>query len=218
MMAMSDARDEPPARGMRTMALSALLGLILLFSLGAIVGTGVAWFEPGSDSNPATVGILVGIAVAAAALSFWGLLRLKPWAGADEPMSPKTRKARNLLYASAALGAVIGAVLALGTIDMGEPFGLFSNGPLSRAVVIPILAVWLLVVPVISWQWHRSVDEHEAEAYKFGGIAALYLYAFVTPAWWLAWRAGLVPAPDIMVIYLAVIVVMTVGWFWRRNR
>jgi hypothetical protein len=203
---------------MRTVALSALLALILLFSLGAIAGAGVAWFEPGSDSDPLTAGIVVGVAVAAAALSLWGLLRLKPWAGADEPISPKTRKARNLLYASAALGAVIGAVLALGTIDMDDPFGLFSNRPLSRTVVIPILAVWLLVVPVISWQWHRSVDEHEAEAYKFGGIAALYLYAFVTPAWWLAWRAGMLPAPEAMAIYLAVIAVMTAGWFWRRHR
>ena len=62
------------------------------------------------------------------------------------------------------------------------------------------------------------VDEHEERSYQFGGLAALYLYGFATPAWWLAARGGLVPAPDAMVIFLGVMFVWCVGWFWRRYR
>jgi hypothetical protein len=219
MMAMSEERpDERAAAGLKTVVLSAVLGLILLFSVGAIAGAGFALLDGEADTSPATVAILVAVALAAALLAAWGLLRLKPWAGADEPMSPKTRKARTLLFASGALGGVIGAVLALATISMDDPFALYSNSPLPSALVIPILAVWFLVVPVISLQWHRSADEHEKESYQFGALAAIYLYAFIAPAWWLAARAGLMPRADSMVIYLIVLGVWLVGWFWRRYR
>ena len=216
MMAMSEDRREDRAVSVKTVALSVLLGLVVLFSLGAIAGAAAAWIESPANWGEATLAIAGALAVGAFATL--GLLRLKPWAGSGEPVSPKTRKANNLLLLSAVIGAVLGAALSIGTISLDEPFALFSNSPMSPAVVIAALAVWLLIVPVISWQWHRSIDEHEAEAYKFGGIAALYLYVFLVPAWWFAWRGGFVPAPDTMVIYLLVIGVFTVGWFWRRSR
>ncbi|HYD24278.1 MAG TPA: hypothetical protein VEB68_05745 [Croceibacterium sp.] len=219
MMAMSeDRRGEDRPAGVKKVALAVLFGMILLFAIGAVIGAGVAVLEPGSDTDVPVVALLVAVAIAAALLSLWGLMKLKPWAGPEEPMSPNTRKANNLLMLAGVLGAVLGAVLSLGAVSLDDPFALFSNGPMPPAVVIPAIAVWLLIVPVISWHWHRSIDEHEVEAYKFGGIAALYLYAFVTPAWWLAWRAGLVPAPETMVIYLAVIGLFGAGWFWRRSR
>lgn len=216
MMAMSENGHEGRATSVKTIALAALLGLVVLLSLGAITGAGFAMLD--GDGNATEATIIIAVAVIAALAAIWGLLRLKPWAGTGEPMSPKTRKANNLLLLSAALGGVLGAALSISTINMDDPFALFSNSPMSRAVVIPALAVWLLLVPLISWQWHRNVDEHEAEAYKFGGLAGLYLYGFLAPAWWLAARGGLAPAPDTMVIYLIVIAVWCVGWFWRRYR
>lgn len=214
MMAMSEDRAGENAVRVRMVLLSALLGLVLLVSIGAIAGAGFAVLD-GSD-KPAVAAILGAVALAAGLISLWGLLRLKPWAGSGEPVSPGTRKANNLLLLSGALGGVLGAVLSISVISSDDPFALFSNGPMSRGVVIPALAVWLLIVPAISVQWHRSVDEHEAQSYQFGGLAALYLYAFLAPAWWLAARGGLVPAPDTMAIYLAVMMVWCIGWFWRR--
>ena len=219
MMAMSDnrplARDDEHPR-FRKVLLSALMGTIILFSAGAVAGATIAMLE--GSANGAKAPIMVVVALMALAAAGYGLVRLKPWAGTGEPISPKTRKANNLLMLSGAIGAVIGGALAIGTIRMDNPFGVFSNGALSPAIVIPILVVWLVLVPLISLQWHRNVDEHEANAYQFGALAAVYLYAFLAPAWWLAWRGGLVPEPDTMIVYVVVLAVWSVGWFWRRYR
>jgi hypothetical protein len=217
MMAMSEDRPEQD-RGvsMKNIALSALLTLLLLLSIGGVAGAIAGLIESPENWGEATLA-MAGAALVGAAAAL-GLRRLKPWAGSGEPISPKTRKAHNLMLLSGALGALIGAALAISTISLDQPWALFSNSPMAPAVVIPVIAVWLLLVPLVSWQWHRSVDEHEAEAYKFGGLAGLYLYAFLAPAWWLAWRGGLVPEPDTMLLYLLVLLVWSVGWFWRRYR
>jgi hypothetical protein len=217
MMAMSEDRpEEDRGVSMKNIAVSALLTLLLLLSIGGVAGAIAGLIESPENWGEATLA-MAGAALVGAAAAL-GLRRLKPWAGSGEPISPKTRKANNLMLLSGALGALIGAALAISTISLDQPWALFSNSPMAPAVVIPVIAVWLLLVPLVSWQWHRSVDEHEAEAYKFGGLAGLYLYAFLAPAWWLAWRGGLVPEPDTMLVYLLVLLVWSVGWFWRRYR
>ena len=216
MMAMSEERPEDRAVTFKTVALSALLGLLVLLALGAIGGVAAAML--GGEANRSEAAIILAVALLIGGAAVWGLVRLKPWAGSGEPVSPATRKANNLLLLSGLIGGVLGAVLSLSMLSMDDPLALVSNSPMPRAVVIPSIAVWLLIVPLISWQWHLSVDEHEEQSYQFGGLAALYLYAFVAPAWWLAARGGLVPAPDAMVIFLGVMLVWGVGWFWRRYR
>jgi hypothetical protein len=187
-----------------------------LLAFGDVGGAAAALLR-GEGSRPAGAIILV-VALLIGGAAAWGLIRLKPWPRSDEPVSPATKKANNLLLLSGLLGGVLGAAMSLSMISVDEPLALFSNSPMPRAVVIPSLAVWLLIVPVISWLWHRNVDEHEERSYQFGGLAALYLYTFVTPAWWLAARGGLMPAPDAMAIFTAVMLVWGVVWFWRRYR
>ena len=211
-----DRHDTDRAVTLKTVALSALMVLILLLAMGIVAGASFALLD-GSSKGPAAI-IFIVVGLAAAAVALWGLNRLRPWVGSGEPISPKTRKANKLLLFSGLLGGLIGAALSISTVGMDDPFLLFSTAPLPTAAVVPALAVWLLVVPLISWQWHRNVDEHEAQSYQLGGLAALYLYAFLAPAWWFAWRGGLVAEPDTMVIYLIVLVVWCVGWFWRRYR
>ena len=216
MMVKSDERREDRAVSVKTVALSALLGVVLLASIGAVAGAVAGWSE--SPSNWGEAMLAIAGAVTVGAFATVGLLRLKPWSGTGEPVAPRTRKANNLLLLSGALGGLLGAALSISAISSGGPSGLFSNSPMAPAVVIPAIAIWLLIVPLISWQWHRNVDEHELDSYQFGGLAALYLYTFLAPAWWFAWRGGLVPAPDTMVSYLIVMGVWGVGWFWRRYR
>jgi hypothetical protein len=216
MMAMSEERDEGRAMNLRTVALTAVLGLLLLLSIGAIGGAAAAWIKSPENWGAAVLAMAGAVLIGAAATL--GLLKLKPWAGSGEPISPGTRKANNLLLLSGFIGGVLGAVLSLSMISLDDPLALFSNSPMPRAVVIPSIAVWLLIVPLISWQWHLSVDEHEEQSYQFGGLAALYLYSFLTPAWWLAARGGLLPAPDAMIIFMGVMLVWGIGWFWRRYR
>ena len=216
MMAMSEQRHEDRPASAKTVVFSVLLGMVVLLAIGAVAGAIAGWLESPENRGEAILAMAGAVLVGAAAT--FGLLRLKPWAGSGEPISPKTRKANNMLLLSGVLGALLGAALSISTLSMDDPFALFSNSPMSAAVVIPALAVWLLIVPLISWQWHRSVDEHEAEAYRFGGLAGLYLYAFLATPWWLAARAGLAPRADSMVIYVIILAVWALGWFWRRYR
>ena len=70
----------------------------------------------------------------------------------------------------------------------------------------------------VSWWWYISADEHERRAIDFGFLVGGGLFVTVTPAWWIAARAGLLPRPDAMILWVMTGVVMTLGWFWHRYR
>lgn len=200
----------------KTIVLAVLLAVLVALALGTALGAAAVAVTDADYRARSLLIAAIGLVIGGGAI--WGLVRLKPWAGPDEPMAPSTRKARNWLWASAAVGALMGGAITLATLDSDNPFILYSNEPLPPALVIGLIAVIVLIVPLISWQWHRSVDEHEIEAYRFGGVLALYPYVFLTPAWWLAWRGGLAPEPNAMLIYVGVLAIWTAGWFWRRYR
>ncbi len=130
------------------------------------------------------------------------------------PMSPKIRKARNLLWIALAVGFVLG--IYFGAMGDGSMDILFSNNPVSSAVAGIGIVVWLIVVPWISWLWWQAVDEHEAGAYREGAMVAVHLYIFMVPTWWLAARAGWVPEQQPMIVFLIVCVVWTAVWFYRK--
>jgi len=220
-MAMSDKQpvlgevNEARVR-LRWIVLGTLLALVVLFATGAWIGAALALMRGTRD--PGSAQLVIAGAIVVILPSLWAMLRLKPQVHPGEPVSPRTRKANQLLVVAMVLGGALGAALAIGTLSLEHPFALFSNSPISPTVVIPALVVFLVGVPVLSWMWHRSVDEHEAAAYGFGGLAGLYLYTLLAPSWWLAWRGGLVPAPDTMIVYAIVMAVWGVSWFWRRYR
>lgn len=216
MMAMSEQRDGADrAVNLKTIAFSVLLGAVALFAFGAATGVAGRMLEVGANWKGATmVGAFLGIAGCA----MWGLARLKPWARSDEPVSPKTRKANTLLLISGALGGVMGGVLALSTLSLDDPFALFSNVPIPALVAAAMIVLWLVVLPPLYWAWFRAADEHELKAYNYGGLAALHLYYFILPAWWIGWRGGFFPSIDHGAIFALVTVVWCMGWFWRRYR
>lgn len=94
---------------------------------------------------------------------------------------------------------------------------IFSNSAVSPAVAIVATTAWLL-----AWRsaggGYFSADEHEREAYDIGSVAAAGFFSAMAPVWWGAARAALAPPPDAMVLWLATIGIMTLGWFWRRYR
>ena len=200
----------------RRILLGLALGFVVLFAGAVALGAAVALVE-GARSP------IVGIALLVAALAFavaagWRLVRIKPWTTDGEPLGPRTRKARQMLMLSVVLGAVLGALLSAGTIGVGGPAAVFSDAPVPPLLAAGALAIWLIVVPPISWIWLRTVDEHEVAAYNLGGVVAAHLYLFALPAWWLAWRGGFVPQPQHGTLFAAVAIAWLLGWAWRRYR
>lgn len=218
MMAMNDVRDEDRPVGLKTKALGFLLGLVMLFGFSAAAGVaGAVLFDP-TIAHPVkwqtwaflALFLLVGVA------GLRGLLRLKPWAQ-DEPISPATRRT-NGLFALSGLVAVPGVLaLAIATISPDDPFRLFSNSPVSPWIALAAIASWLLSMAV-GWWWYFSADEHEREAYDIGSVVAAGFFSVVTPVWWVAARAGLAPPPDAMILWLVTMVILSIGWIWRRSR
>lgn len=185
--------------------------LVAIFATGVATGALVATIEKGATSG--RLAFLGGALLVAAMFAYvaWKLYR----AQADGPASPREKRSRNLFWACGALGGVLGLMLAIGEPETAAMFG---DAPLSPAVAAAMLVAWLVGLPLLTWHWMRTVDEHEAEAYTFGGMAALYAYAFLTPAWWVAWRAGFVPEPQHMAIFLLTMAVWGAGHLWRRYR
>jgi hypothetical protein len=111
------------------------------------------------------------------------------------------------------IGGVLGLLLAIGT---DGDLAVYSNGPINPLVALVAAVIFLVIVPIATWVWWKSIDEHEANAYRDGSMIAVHAYFFIVPAWWLAARTGYVPAQDPMVVLLIVSVIWGAVWFIRR--
>jgi hypothetical protein len=216
MTAKSEDLHEDRPMSSKVAAISFLLGMVALMGFVSAAQL-VGWvifvddFVWGSAQGRRVMIVLpVSLLIGGAAL--WGLMRLKPWGG---PISPATRKTNILFYVSG-LVAVPGA-LALGIGSRQSPGGFFSNSTIPLGIAIFAITSWLLAL-AISWWWYYSADEHERKAYDFGSLLGHGLFITVTPAWWVAARAGLLPQPDAMVLWCITMGVIGIGWFWHRYR
>ena len=213
---MTDMPDDTERPQFGRMLLSVLTGAGSIFMIGLSAG-----FTMASLDNHGGIDAWRGLGIAAllglAALCGWGAFALWP-VRRSEPLSRRTRKAQRWFNWSVALGAVLGLVLGLSFFDADDPFVLFGDDPLPFWPTAITVAVYLLFVPIMTWRWWINIDEHEADAYRFGALSAATLYLFVTPSWWLSWRGGFLPDPPHMLIFVAVTCVWLIGWAWRRYR
>jgi len=150
-----------------------------------------------------------------------GMVRAKPWRGMkppDEPVSPSTRRT-NLLFGISGLISVVAAVVVfVGARSNAGTNPLWSNTRnLSPVIAFAAIAIWLIAL-ALAWWWYYSADEHERKANDVGFLVGGGLFMAVTPAWWIASRAGLLPPPDAMIIWYVSMVAMGIGWAWYRNR
>jgi asparagine N-glycosylation enzyme membrane subunit Stt3 len=133
----------------------------------------------------------------------------------EELVSPSTRKSRKLFWAKELLGAAAILTLAVGALSTGQPSAIILHGPLPVWVAAVAIPSWLLA-RALREVWRSSSDEHERRASDFGRNAAAGVFLAVTPAWWVAARAGLAPHPDAMALWILILLVSSIGWAWRR--
>lgn len=203
---------------LKTAVLPAWLGIAALIGFAQTAGvvavlilTKTVW-GPWHWQIPCLLAMDLGLGVGA----IWGLVSFRRWKGSkvpDEPVSPGTRRTNKLFALSGLIGAVGTVALILGTHGMDT----FSNSPVSFGVAVFASATWLLS-SAVSWWWYLSSDEHERRANDLGFLIGGGLFMAVTPAWWVAARAGLLPQPNAMILWCGFLAAMTIGYFWRRNR
>ncbi|WP_230481308.1 hypothetical protein [Sphingomonas sp. Leaf21] len=136
---------------------------------------------------------------------------------------PSERANHRLLGVSAAVGGVMGmamSLMAFGATPPGVKHGPFDmwTTPLPTWFAVLMAMICGLVVPFISWRWHRVVDEHESRAYRDGALAAFYVVSLGVPVWWFLWRGGLVPPVQFEWVYGALMLSCGIVWAWRKYR
>lgn len=192
----------------------ALIGLVgavaLIFLAGVLAGYLSVSVERGY--LPFVGGVVLALIIGLITLVGYGMWRFWPRTEL-EPVAPRVRSARNLLALMVAIGVPLGVIM--GIADNGAGL-LFSNGPVSPVIAVVAIIIWTIAAPVLSWAWWRKIDEHEADAYRDGALVAAHAYLFLAPAWWMATRAGWLPAQDPMLVMLLVACLWGAVWFVRR--
>lgn len=211
-----DMIEETAARSDRNVLLLRMLigtlgGVALIFLAAVFAGYGSVVIKRAAVDL--TDVVILGIVVGLFALVAYGMWRFWP-SGSGQLVANSTRKATNILYAMGGLGVVTG--LAFAVIEGDTKVSLFSNGPIGNVTAIVAIIGWALVAPVLTWLWWRTVDEHEKATYAEASLISVHFYMICAPTWWIATRAGWLPAQDPMIVWLIVLTVLTVVWLYRR--
>jgi hypothetical protein len=192
------------------------LATAIIFLIGVGAGFTAGHLERGGGMTMRPLLILgaVGLAII---LCGWLALRELRRARVEEPLTPKERLNRNILYACAAIGGAMGVAMAIvGGEGVTNGRTIFSDAPIPTWLAIAFVFVLGVVLPIISVFWHRTVDEQEADAYKTGALYGFYVFAIGGPVWWFAWRGGFAPEPSGILIYFATMLTVGVIWTWKK--
>lgn len=135
------------------------------------------------------------------------------------PMSPRRKRYWTALGLAGAFGGVLGVWMQSAQSD-GATIGLalLSNSALPASFAIGASVVWIVGMAISLILYHRSVDDHEERAYLWAGTAAWYTLTLTAPTWWVLHRAGLVLAPDVMLLFLGALAVNAIVWLWLKYR
>ncbi|MBX7540744.1 hypothetical protein [Qipengyuania sphaerica] len=192
-----------------------IASLLLIFSLGLLTGIITAIAED-AVVTAKDVGLVAGAVALIAGSMFW-LWKLRPFTDNGEPISERTKRTRRYLALSMAIGVALGIGFSMSGMSEGDSSSVFSNSPLPTMPAIVLSVIYLLLVPIVGWLWHRSIDEHEAAANSVGALAGIYAYSMITPVWWVGERADLLPPQQPMVVFLIVMAVWGAVWAFKRT-
>lgn len=150
-----------------------------------------------------------GVAILAAYLSRFGRF----W----ERWSKRKQLYTVSLSLSALLGFVSVIALRIGVGD-GSASDLFGDGTFDPSVAVFLSALWVCGMGLSIFIYHRNVDDHEKQAYLWGGLAGFYAIVFPAPAWWLLARAQLMPPVDGMILFLFAVIANAIVYMWLKFR
>ncbi|MBL0923969.1 MAG: hypothetical protein IBJ12_05820 [Sphingomonadaceae bacterium] len=213
-------RDDADNSNARATIWIMLAALGIVMTGGAIAGY---WSEMRSDggdplSPPGIIALALFIAIIGGlAYSIWrNAHKIK---ASGDPLSRREKLNNRILVGSGSLGAIIAVILSLsGRAGDGRP-DVFSNAPISEPVALLLAFTVGVLLPLVSWYWHKKViDEQEEAAYRTGTLFAMYAFWIIAPVWWLLWRGGMLPAPDGVALYLMTTFIVVIIWFWKKYR
>ncbi|MEL6239260.1 MAG: hypothetical protein AAFQ90_11820 [Pseudomonadota bacterium] len=186
-----------------------MLGWSLVFSFTLIalivVGLAAAHYLNEPEANDFWIMVIGLPLVLAGSYVSW---RWMPDWTMGEPDTPRGRRVRWVLVGCGVLGGL--ASVPFTNIDGGGSL-LFSNGPMPSTPALIAAALRGLAMPVLMILFRRNADEVTREANNFGLSVGFQVFAYAAPLWWVGWRGGFLPVPDVMILFVATLVVATVA-------
>lgn len=213
MMAMKDMTmvNEPQKRRAPNMIWPVAIGIGTAMLAGGFAGYNDAAAERGDAVLAPWIGPVVAVLIGGLALAYYVCRH----ADAFRSWSPRKRLYWISLILSGALGFVAAMVMQAGSDGTD---GLFSNAALTPTVAIALSAMWVVGLTIALILYHRTVDDHERQAYHLGGLAGFYAFVFPCPVWWVLWRADLAPPVDAMPLFGLSLAANAVIYFWYKFR
>ena len=189
----------------------------LVFAVGVVIGIGAAILEHGT-LKPLSVAAAAA-AIAVAALFGWFCWRLSAFWRRPERSAYERRYSR-MMVALVGAGLPVGVLLGVAGNDKPHET-LFSNMPLDPLFAGIAAATLVLVLGGSLVLYHRSIDDHEQQAYLWANSLAFYFLTLALPAAWLLARGGLIAPIGIgaaMILLLAAFCINFTVWAWLKYR
>jgi hypothetical protein len=201
-----------------SIAVRAVRAIGLFIFLAAAAGVLVGFVDAHRDSgNPSwswrALAILAGVGLAICAALFQLFRDIRALFGGMAGLPRRERVSLRLLGIATAAG-LVGGVVSVVSKETGWLTD--GNGVLSPALAVFCVVLLCTVAPWLTLRWWRAIDEHEQVAYTDGANIAGHFALFAGIGWWALDRAKLVPAPDVMVLIIAMSFVWTGVWMYRR--
>lgn len=217
---MTDADDMANNNGRRRMWMM-FSGIGIIMISGAISGylsqRDAQGDGPLTTLDVAILGFLAAV-ILVLAFAIWRLFQQTKRSGERVPR--RERLNNRIIWGCGIFGGIIGLALAL-TDNIGtanEP-SLFASGPISPVLAVILAGAIGVVLPAITFYWHKHVvDEQEEAAYRAGALIAIYAFWFVAPVWWLLWRGGILPSPNGVALYFMTAFIALIVWSWKKYR
>lgn len=212
-MAMKDMTMDvdPKSRRAPSMWVLVAIGLGTAMLAGGFAGYNQSAAESGEAAIAPWVGPLFAVALGGIALALY----VRRHADSFRSWSPRKRLYWISIILSGALGFVTALVLQTG--PQGAD-GLLSNSAMTPTIAIGLSLLWIVGLIVALFLYHRTIDDHERQAYHLGALAGFYAFVMPCPVWWVLWRADLAPPVDAMQLFALSLIVNGIVYFWFKFR
>jgi hypothetical protein len=161
------------------------------------------------DMAGSVIAALIGSAVLIATFRKW------PTLTQGDPVTPRTRRYGWAMVAL--IGFAIAMSLAFARPSDGSLANdLYSNGPLPTALAVALAVLWLVGMPVLSAITRRNMDEVERGLLQFGESAGFRCFTIAAPVWWIGYRGGVLPQPDVMILFVGALIASFIANMVRR--
>lgn len=190
---------------------SVLLTFVLIGGLLAFAALG-NFFEDGGDQSD-----LVFLFVGSPLVLVGGYFTWK-WLPDFTMGEPYTARGIRVRWMSAAV-VLVGIVIAIPIVSSSPEdslLTLYSNGPMPFAPAMLAIAVWAVAMPFLIIFGRRNADEHALQASDYGMMVGFQIFYYAAPIWWMGWRAGVLPAPDVMILFIFIGLISSAVILWKR--